>query len=172
MSTDITNPDVSTTADRAAAPLDYQRPDSQQTLAEGLAELRTSFDGFIDEDALDGQARELFHSHDIAHVIFGCDTSLLQEAMVDTWTLFGSTVGARAYIAYLGTEEARRVILDAGVARTLWTVLRGLPRLVSVARRARAMKKRWPWSEHAEYMNRPLSEIRTEFGIRVLPASA
>lgn len=153
-----------------AAGLHYRDPRSIQTLAEGLAELRGAVPGLLDEGRLPEDARQLFHNHDIAHVVFGCDTSLVQEGMVDLWTIFGSTVGLRAYLSYMKTDEAKQVLRDVGLGRALWATLKALPRLAGVIVRARRMTRKWPWTDHDAYLDRPLVEIREEFGI-VLPAA-
>ena len=31
--------------------------------------------------------------HDVAHIVFGCDTSIFGEGVVKTWTTFGTTLG-------------------------------------------------------------------------------
>lgn len=147
----------------------YRDPRSTQTLAEGLAEFRGSMPGLLDESGLPEDARQLFHNHDVAHVVFGCDTSLVQEAMVDLWTIFGTTVGLREYLRYMKTDEAKQVLREAGTGRALWATLKALPRLAGVIVRARRMTRKWPWTEHEAYLDRPLVEIRAELGI-VLPA--
>jgi hypothetical protein len=37
--------------------------------------------------------------------------------------------------------------------------------------RARKMSKPWPWSNYNLYLNKPISEIRKEFGIIILKES-
>jgi len=39
------------------------------------------------------EAETFFKSHDIAHVLFGCDVSLFGEGSVKLWTIFGTTLG-------------------------------------------------------------------------------
>lgn len=36
--------------------------------------------------------------------------------------------------------------------------------------RCRRMYKKWPWDDHAAYLDRPLRAIRSEFGITVIPS--
>lgn len=137
------------------------------TLGEGLEELRSSIPRPVHEDAVSPAAAELFHYHDLAHVIFGCDTSLEQEAMADVWTIFGTDVGLKGYVSYLRLPEVRRVVMEPGLINTLKATIRGWPRLVRVARRARAMKKKWPFHGADAYLDRPLDALRDEFGVRL-----
>ena len=66
----------------------YQEIECQLTFEEALQEYhKINSELFYDREmAEDSQA--FFRSHDIAHVIFACDISLLNEAMVKTWTAF------------------------------------------------------------------------------------
>lgn len=159
---------VAVRAPRASAALRYLDPESTMTLREGLAEYFRSMPDLLDVNALEGKAKELFDNHDTAHVVFGCDVSLRHEAMMDTWTVFGTDVGFFAYMRYLTTPEARRVVTDAGVLRSLWGALLAVPDAVRVIGRARRMKKKWPWRDHERYLDRPLVEIRRDLGLAIL----
>jgi hypothetical protein len=61
-----------------------QNQDSDKTFTEALAEYYAVNSGkvFRPKD-LSEESAELFLSHDICHVIFGLDTTLADEAMVD-----------------------------------------------------------------------------------------
>jgi ubiquinone biosynthesis protein Coq4 len=146
----------------------YADPACTQTVREALAEYHEAIPGLLDEGALDGIARELFHNHDVAHVVFGCDTTIRQEALIDTWTLFGSDLGLSAYVRYMQTPEAKQILVDAGFFTLLREAIFALPDLVRVIVRARRMKKRWPWRDHETYLDRPLDQVREELGIAVL----
>lgn len=45
------------------------------------------------KEGIPNEVKSFFKSHDIAHVIFGCDISLLGEGSVKIWTIFGTTLG-------------------------------------------------------------------------------
>jgi hypothetical protein len=52
-----------------------------------------------------------FRSHDIAHVVFGLDTTLNDEALGDAWTLLGTDDGLQRYVSYLRTNpEAQQLM--------------------------------------------------------------
>lgn len=40
-----------------------------------------------------------------------------------------------------------------------------VPRVIA---RCLRMRKRWPWADYESYLEKPLDEIRREFGIRVV----
>jgi len=159
-------------APSAATPtfaLAYMRQDCPMTLRQGLAEYHAMIPGLVAEDGLSDDALDLFHHHDVAHVVFGCDTSVRHEAMVDTWTVFGTDVGVSEYLAYLKVPETRQVLEDTGYLKITWLSGLAVPAVLRVVRAARRMQKKWPWRDHAAWMDRPLSELRAEFGIVVQP---
>lgn len=145
----------------------YQSPASTQTLAEGLAEyygahpwLKRGAD--LHSDA----ARLFFASHDVVHVVYGCDTAMTDEAIVKLSSLFGTTAGLgvlRGYALHesmdiyrrLAPRDTLRAIALAPwlIARTIW--------------RCSRQTRRWPWDDHAALMGEPLVALRGRFGIRV-----
>ena len=70
--------------------LEYQKQNCDLTLAEGLQCYYDSFpknkEIFVDTEG----SETLLRDHDCTHVIFGLDISLDQEAILDTWVLWGS----------------------------------------------------------------------------------
>ena len=159
-----------TPAAKNRAMLSYQLQDSSLTLAEGLAEYRSANPGL--ELARDpaGQGAEFFRCHDTAHVVFGCSTSLLDEAAADAWTVFGTTVTLRQFLGFLRIEEHQNIIDKVGRWGAVATFLRAFPRIALVAWRSSRMRRKWPWASFEGYLDRRLAEIRREFGIRVLLA--
>lgn len=145
----------------------YQEQGSSQTLREGLAEYRQANAAII-EDGDSEEGASLFRSHDVCHVIFGCNTSLAQEAAVDLWTIFGVDIRLRDYLAYLKLPEVQDILRAVGYGRTLRESVKALPALARVIRNARRMHKKWPWIDHEPYLDRSLASLRDEFGIRVV----
>src|SRR5690348_6351783 len=92
---------------RARSRLDYQKPRSNQTLAEGLREYYARNQNLYEADALNATKRDLFVNHDVSHVVFGCDTTRDDEIVIDAWTIFGCDIG----IDYLRRPEVYRVFL-------------------------------------------------------------
>jgi hypothetical protein len=148
---------------------DYRLQDCGLTVLEGLAEYRTLMPDLIDETRLQGPSRQMFHNHDLCHVVFGCDISLRHEGMVDTWTMIGSDVGVRAYVRYLQLPEVKGLFAQIGFVRGLVVSIQSVPSLLRVIRNARRMKAKWPWSDHERYLDRPLRDVRAELGIVVVP---
>jgi len=169
----MTAPDLGALADasRSAATrvLAYQRPDSTQTLEEGLAEYYASREGLVRGRGVSPAASAFFRCHDAAHVVFGCGTTLANEMLVKMWSFFGTSGGLGLLRGYRLPElqEIYETLRWRDIAVVSLRCFVLIPR---VLRRCRRMRKRWPWSEFDAYLRSPLAEIRREFGIEVVRA--
>lgn len=150
--------------------LEYQRQDSPLTLQEGLAEYYAANLGRVTRPAdLPPESAALFKSHDMCHVIFGLSTTLADETMADTRTLFSCDVGWRRYADYLRTDaQAKALFAEMGWAKAVAITLACLPRILRAGLEALRMKKRWPWEPPESYARRTLADLRREHGIRVI----
>ena len=148
----------------------YQAQDSPQTLQDGLAEYYAQNRGRVSPPAeLPPESAALFRRHDICHAIFGLDTTLSDEAMADTRTLLSCDVGWRRYAKYLATDQqAKAVFGEVGYGTVAWATIRTIPRLARALFEATRMHKRWPWNPPQEFYERTVSDLRREFGIRVI----
>ena len=75
------------------------------------------------------RALRYFVAHDICHVIFGLDTTLDDEALADTRTLFSCDVGFRRYTAYLTEDkQAKALFKELGYLKSIWVTVLAVPR--------------------------------------------
>ena len=152
-------------------PCHYQDPASEQTLREGYAEYVHANPELLDPDAL-GKAGRFFRAHDYVHVLFGCDTSVIHEALMDTWTIFGTTAGWRELTDYYKDPQQRAIIHDIvrqiGFLTFLWTLFAAAPRAFRVIRNTRKMTEKWPLYDHQQFLDVPLVELRRRFNIQVV----
>jgi hypothetical protein len=147
--------------------LEYQRREGGLTLAEGLREYYASREGLVRGRGISEAACEFFRCHDAAHVVFGCSTSLLDEAIVKLWSFFGTTAGLRLLRAYR-LPESKEIYTRIGWREVLATASRAPAVVPLVLWRCVCMHKRWPWSAFELYLDVPLVEIRREYGIRLV----
>jgi hypothetical protein len=149
--------------------LDYQRPDSRQTLAEALAEYYVANAGRVTPPAdLPDESAALFRNHDACHVIFGLDTTLADETLVDIRTLLSCDVGIRRYTAYLRSDpQAKALFAALGWSAAVCAVVACLPRILRAVGEAARRRKRWPWTPPKAYARRTLADLRRDHGIRV-----
>jgi hypothetical protein len=150
------------------SPPRYIQQHSTQTLRDGIAEYYACNPGLLDPEGMPERVRQLFRQHDAGHVVFGCDTSLRGEALIDSWTIFATTVGFSGYLEYLRYPQVNQIFRETGYLRIAVESIRCLPDIGRALWRSRKMKTKWPWAEYECYLDRPLREIRDEFDIRLL----
>jgi len=147
--------------------LEFQRPDTRLTLAEGLREYQASRDGLVSGRGVSPAAREFFRCHDTAHVVFGCTTSLLDEAIVKIWSFFGTTAGLSLLRAYR-LPESQEVYERLEWGDIAATAIRSVVVVPVVMWRCSRLRKRWPWSAFEAHLGVALADIRREYGIRLV----
>lgn len=155
----------------------YQRPDSTQTLREGLAEYHTVNPGLFSpeelakNEALGGLGR-FFAAHDACHVLFGLDTSLPNEALADTWTLCGTDATWSDLWSYFRSDAQKQFfatfLREVGYWKLIRSTLGSLPRVVKVMWRARRMTRKWPLYRWEDHLDVPLCELRQRYGIDLI----
>ncbi len=144
----------------------YQLPDSTMTLGEGLAEYYAVNPGLSDPATIEDPASaRYFRCHDSTHVFFATHTGKLDEAVNDLLTLFAVDVRYRDYVAGFFKTEAGWAITKTYLDLSLLAVTRdGLRLLPHVRYAVRRMTRRWPWDPPERWFQRPLAELRREFG--------
>lgn len=150
------------------AALTYMDQDSAQSLRDGIAEYYAANPRLLDPDGMEPAARALFRQHDAGHVVFGCDTSLRGETLIDTWTILGSTAGIKGYIEYFKHPQIYQIFSDVGYWRMTVEFVRCLPDVLRVLVRTRRLSSRWPWDRYEDYLDESLCDIRDGFNIHVL----
>lgn len=148
--------------------LRYLGQDSSLSLQEALAEYYAHNPALLRPAALPAEVAELFRQHDAGHVVFGCDTTLRGETLIDTWTVVGTTAGVRGYLEYFKHPQVNQIFADTGIGRIVLESLRCLPDVFRVWVRSRRLSARWPWDGYDRFLDRSLAEIRREFRIRVV----
>jgi hypothetical protein len=144
----------------------YQRQDSDQTLAEGLAEYYAQHPEIVRADDLGPEARTFFRCHDAAHVILGGGTSLPHEAAVKIFSIFGTTGGfgvLRGYRLY----ESKQIYQRISTGEVIMMALRAVIIVPRTLARCLRQPRRWPWDDFTALQGQPLAALRREFGIRV-----
>jgi ubiquinone biosynthesis protein Coq4 len=94
---------------------------------------------------LSEESAELCRSHDICHVIFGLDTTLADEAMVDTRTLLSSDVAVRNSAHCLTVNpEAKALFEEAGYLKYMGITTLAFPRALRATLETWKMPRKWP----------------------------
>jgi len=143
--------------------LRYKQQQSNLTLREGLSE-HLAAEGIVYADD------PTFAAHDACHVLFGLDTSLRDEILVDTWTMLATDMTPGRYAEVLAKPEVSGLLSSVPVGTMLTASVRALPDLVRVWWRSRQVTRQWAFADYSEHLDTPLVELRARHGIRVLAA--
>ena len=116
----------------------------------------------------DTEWTELLVHHDVGHVFFGVNTSILDEAAGDYWTLFGTDLSFTDYLAYAKSPEGKKLIKEIGFINIVKSLFFGIPLLYKVYSSTRKMTRKWETRGYHQYMDTPLIKIRKEFNLNIL----
>ena len=143
---------------------------STQTLAQGLAEYFAANPSLKrQETLLSTEARQFFGSHDIVHVLYGCGTTMPDEAIVKLTSLFGTTGGFQVLRGY-ANYETLDIYTKLPPRSTMLALVMSPYLIVRTLWRCTLQTQRWPWAENQQYMNATLVELRSKFRIKVAHA--
>lgn len=140
------------------------------TLRQGLKQLHEQNRAVFSDREVSSEAQQFFRCHDVAHVVFGCNTTLFGEGILKVFTIFGTTLGFWNHLSGYAEGGAFGLFRQYSMLHVLrnvfWLVLSSPSAIV----RAKSMTKPWPWADHSEYLDRSLEDIRKEFNISVIAA--
>ena len=80
--------------------LRYQEQNSELTLKEGLEEFYSINPHFKELSEPDG-IKGLFFQHDITHIVFGLNSKLEEEHLLDSWALWGCKIKWKTMFKYM-----------------------------------------------------------------------
>lgn len=121
-----------------------------------------------EKEEIPHEVRSFFKSHDIAHVLFGCDISLFGEGSVKIWTIFGTTLGFWKHLRAYKKADAYELSKNYSLSHVVSNIFKFLVSIPLLIIRSNKMSKPWPWTEYEPYLDTSISEIRREFNIKVL----
>ena len=115
-------------------------------------------------------ARKLVKAHDISHLVFGCDTSLLGEMRVQLWAKFAvQKFSLKETLAYAKDKEARVLLKNpVGYLAMFQFFVKHVSEISRVRKHSRQMLKKWVYFNEDAYMTMAVGDIRTQFGIVVI----
>ena len=155
--------------------LEFQKQHCNLTLQEGL---NIYYDAFDDKESiLKGDAlTDFIFGHDCTHVIFGLGLSLKEEAILDTYTIYGCKNSIKIIFKAAGQIFKSKELL--GLYKKLISEhgIIGLLRLVNSSKKSKKiakiktkkMKKKWSYFVPKSYLSYQINDLRDEYGISVL----
>ncbi|NQY33484.1 MAG: hypothetical protein HRT37_00670 [Alteromonadaceae bacterium] len=147
---------------------EFQEQDCRLTLREALAEFYSVNAHLFSVPEPKTKWTELLVHHDVGHVFFGVNTSILDEAAGDYWTLFGTDMSFKDYLAYTNTPEAKKLIKEIGFINIIKSIFLGLPLLYRIYIQSKKMTRKWEVKGYEQYMDMPLAEVRNMFNLQIL----
>ena len=152
--------------------LSFQSQKCDITLAEGLEEYRAYLQANGKKQLIDAPGSTIIRDHDATHVMFGLDTSIEQESMLDSWVFLGTKWKLKELLAYNKLPELKQLYKDfwhdPGYFKLIMTAIKLLPIKLKIRKRAKQMKKKWPFVSPDSLMNQRVCDLREEFGIEIL----
>ena len=152
--------------------LSFQDQSCELTLEEGLEEYRAYLQANGKKQLIDKPGSQIIRDHDATHVIFGLDTSLEQESLLDSWVLRGCQWKFKELFAYQKLPEIKELNKyfkkELGYLKLLLVVFKLIPLKRRIGRRAKAMNKKWPFKSPDSLMTQRVSDLRKEYGIKIL----
>jgi ubiquinone biosynthesis protein Coq4 len=147
----------------------YLDRDCHITIQQALDRYYAQNPDFYQPDRLDDDSRKVFFAHDVCHIIFGCDTSLVGEAKVEQWTIHSTNFNFQEYVdMVLSTEATRQAVNEVSIVQMTVKGILNIPILIKTYLRAKKVKPKWDFYNYSGHLERSIAEIRTEFNIRVV----
>lgn len=158
--------------------LSYQKKSCELTLKEGIEEYRSYLKEnnrhVLGENCSEDEKLTIL-AHDATHVIFGLDTSLEEEAMLDCWVIFGGGVFKVIKEFYKGSldlketnEKVFDLVKEVGYLKYTYLYLRVVfQKWPKIFFRTRKMKK-WDYFFSQNLLESKISKIRKDYNINIL----
>ena len=146
----------------------FQDQDCQLTLREALAEFYVINSDLFCVPEAETPWTQLLIDHDVGHVFFGVNTSILDETAGDYWTLLATDLSFKEYLKYVNTPEGKKLIKQIGLINIVKSIVCGLPLLLKIYRRSRKMNRKWQIKGYHPYMDIPLGQLRKIFNLEIL----
>ena len=153
----------------------FQKQDSIQTLEEGLKEfysINKEFKALAEKK--DNPNSKVFKEHDYTHVLFGLGTSIEEESLLDSYTLWGTHWSWSSIWGFYKDPEYK-IVIDDIISKYggWWSIMKIYlslaPVKFKVIKRCRQMTKKWNYHDIPnEVLNTPLKHLREEYNIELL----
>lgn len=142
--------------------------DDNITLREGLDKFREQNHRVFSIKKMSKKGEEFLKCHDIAHVVFGCNTTIYGEGLVKIWSTFGTTLSFWKVVKGYNEVQAFELAKKYSVSHVLKNIGRLLLVIPKAILHVKRMSNPWPFLDYKPYLDTPLHEIRSEFNIKII----
>ena len=149
--------------------LPYLKQECKLTLSEGL-EMHYGVNPTFRENT---RKAPVFYNHDLVHVLFGLNTTIEHEGIVDFRCMFSTNWGIKNYtVDYFRDRESLKIIKgimkEAGYVKSIFGGLKSFPKMIKVIFDSKKMSKKWEINPTERLLNTRLSDLRKEYNITVI----
>ena len=152
--------------------LSFQKQQCHLTLKQGLEDYHAFLKANGKKQLIDAPGSTVIRDHDATHVIFGLDTSLEEESLLDSWVFSGTEWKLKQLLAYNKLPELKDLNKafwkDPGYLKLGMVVIRAIPLKLKIWKRAKQMKKKWPFASPDYLLAKRICDLREEYGINIL----
>ena len=153
--------------------LSFKEQNSDLTLREGINEYKEYLVLNGKEVLPQLKDSSIVMDHDATHVIFGLDTTLEEESLLDTWVLWCCSFQLSHLMSYSKQPEIKdlykKLFKEVGIFKFLQLLFNVFPiKLKIIFKQRKLMNKKWPFQFPEEYLDRRINELREEYGIEIL----
>ena len=147
--------------------LSFKEQNCDFTLGEGIKEYNEYL--VLNDKEVLPQLKDssIVMDHDATHVIFGLDTSIEQESMLDSWVFSATNWKLKQLLAYNKLPEIKELSKDfrhdPGYFRLVITAIKIIPIKLKIWKRSRQMNKKWPFASPDHLMDQRICDLREEF---------
>lgn len=153
----------------------YMDNHSTQTLREGLAEYYALNPHVTDPTTQPSDFAQILRAHDVAHVIYGCDTGMYDELKILPLSWWTSECTFQTYLQMRKKNSPaidvmyEDMIKEKGALWLYGAILRVLPgvilELIPIWFKTRSRQELLPFLEFEPLLDRSLLDIRQEFDL-------
>ena len=153
--------------------LSFKNQNCPLTLRQGIEEYNEYLLANEKEVLKHLQDSSIVQDHDVTHVIFGLDTTLEEESLLDTWVLWCCSYRLSHLMSYSKQPEIKdlykKLLKEVGFFNFIKLLVNVFPtKFKIILKHKKLMKKKWPFEFPKSYLDRKICDLRQEYGIEIL----
>jgi ubiquinone biosynthesis protein Coq4 len=141
----------------------------ESTLQQCLDNYYQEHKDFYQPDDMDADSKKVFLAHDVCHIVFGADTNIRGETIVEQWILNATDVGAKNYFEALLSGQTTLDAVKATVnLKSIGQATLSLPAILKTFWRAKQIEPKWNFYNYNEYLHTSINQIREQYKIKII----
>jgi hypothetical protein len=155
-------------------PSDYIYQGCTLTLQEALNQVYIKNHHLADLSKFSSKAKNTLEAHDVIHIVFGLNNSVIDEICVGTWGFWGTDVGIFRHLSHFMDWDIikfslKQIFFNVGLHKVIFNYINSIPKQIKIYKSSRFVTKKWEFYNYTKYLDTKLFEIRIEHGIILVP---